>query len=128
MERPNEGQQHDVGPLLQLTPLAVEQAKAVLTRKGMPEGVLRVSVTGGGCSGMQYSLSLALEAQPGDLVFEQDGLRIAVESAARPYLQGAVIDYVTALHGAGFKFLNPNASRTCGCGSSFSVDRHGPGD
>lgn len=107
---------------VRLTPLAVEQAKAAMERQGLGVGVLRVGVTGGGCSGMQYSLSLDRQAGPNDIVLEQDGVRIAVAGNALPYLKGTFIDYVQGLHGAGFKFVNPNASRTCGCGSSFAVE------
>lgn len=107
--------------VVRLTPLAAEQAKAVMEREGLTDGVLRVGVTGGGCSGMQYSLSLDRQAKPDDLVFEEYGVRIAVDKESLPYLRGTTIDYVAGLHGAGFKFVNPNATRTCGCGSSFAV-------
>ncbi|GBD27635.1 Iron-sulfur cluster insertion protein ErpA [bacterium HR30] len=127
MER-QEGNQEKVvatGELIQLTPLAAEQARKALERKDMRGGVLRVGVIGGGCSGMQYSLSLDREAKAGDVVFEQQGVRIAVEEQAVPYLKGTVIDYVSGLHSAGFKFVNPNAVRTCGCGSSFAPAEEG---
>lgn len=107
--------------VVRLTPLAAEQAKAVMEREGLTDGVLRVGVTGGGCSGMQYSLSLDRQAKPDDLVLEEYGVRIAVDKESLPYLRGTTIDYVAGLHGAGFKFVNPNATRTCGCGSSFAV-------
>lgn len=106
--------------IVSLTPKAVEQVRAAMAREGVPGHGLRVGVTGGGCSGMQYNLAFA--AQPGsdDRVIEIDGVRIFVDATSQPHLQGITIDYVSGLHGAGFKFLNPNASRTCGCGSSFS--------
>lgn len=106
---------------LSLTPLASEMARAAMEREGLTEAGLRVAVVGGGCSGFQYSLSFDTAARPDDTVFEQHGVRLFVDSTSLPYLRGMTIDYVTGLHGAGFKFLNPNASRTCGCGSSFSV-------
>lgn len=106
---------------IHLTPIAAEQARAIMQREGMSDGFLRVGVIGGGCSGMQYSLNLDREAKPGDIVFEEHGVRIVVDDGSLPYLRGTTIDYVAGLHGAGFKFVNPNASRTCGCGSSFAV-------
>jgi iron-sulfur cluster assembly accessory protein len=110
-----------LAPVLVLTPLASDMAKAAMERDGLTDAGLRVSVVGGGCSGFQYSLSFDATVRPDDSVLEQHGLRLFVDSASLPYLRGMTIDYVTGLHGAGFKFLNPNASRTCGCGSSFSV-------
>ena len=106
---------------LLLTPLAGDMAKAAMERDGLTDAGLRVSVVGGGCSGFQYSLSFDTAVRPDDTVFEQNGVRLFVDSTSLPYLHGMTIDYVTGLHGAGFKFLNPNATRTCGCGSSFSV-------
>jgi iron-sulfur cluster insertion protein len=107
--------------LLTLTDLAVEQAKAALAREGLTYHGLRVGVVGGGCSGFQYTLGFDDKARPDDVVVEQDGVRLLVDAASVEYLRGVTIDYVAGLHGAGFKFINPNASRTCGCGSSFSA-------
>jgi iron-sulfur cluster assembly accessory protein len=108
-------------PLITLTELAAEMAKAALEREGRTDHGLRVGVVGGGCSGFQYNLGFDRAPRPDDTVIEQHGVRLFIDSMSVPYLRGMVIDYVTGLHGAGFKFLNPNASRTCGCGSSFSV-------
>jgi iron-sulfur cluster assembly accessory protein len=107
--------------IVSLTGKAVEMVKATMQKDGVPGFGLRVGVTGGGCSGFQYQMSF--EERPGadDAVFEQDGVTIFVDEVSRPHLQGIVVDYVTGLHGAGFKFLNPNATRTCGCGSSFAT-------
>jgi iron-sulfur cluster assembly accessory protein len=105
-----------------LSPTAVERVKALLVREGRPGTAgLRLSVVGGGCSGFQYSLGF--DDQPGsdDAVLEFDGVRVFVDSVSAEYLKGTVVDWVDGLHGAGFKFVNPNADRTCGCGSSFSV-------
>jgi iron-sulfur cluster assembly accessory protein len=121
MHRQEQAQTEPVAPVT-LTPVAVEQTKLALQRRGLNGGVLRVGVTGGGCSGFQYSLSVEPQSKPGDVVVEQDGVRIAVDAEALPYLKGTLIDYVQGLHSAGFKFVNPNAARTCGCGSSFSVE------
>jgi len=109
------------GPIVTLTEKAAEMVKVAMEREGARGFGLRVGVTGGGCSGFQYNL--AFEEQPGadDAVFEQGGVRIFVDQISQPHLQGMTLDYVTGLHGAGFKFLNPNAARTCGCGSSFAT-------
>ena len=82
---------------------------------------LRVGVRGGGCSGFQYQLAFD-EKRDGDVVFEDHGLRILVEAAALPYVDGSTIDYVDSLQGAGFQVNNPNVVAACGCGSSFRVE------
>jgi iron-sulfur cluster insertion protein len=109
------------GPILTLTGKAAEMLKVAMERDGACGFGLRVGVLGGGCSGLQYNLSF--EEKPGaeDAVFEQDGVTIFVDPTSQPHVQGMTLDYVTGLHGAGFKFLNPNATRTCGCGSSFAT-------
>lgn len=109
------------GPALSLSDLAVEKVKETMSKQGMSEGGLRVSVVGGGCSGFQYSLGLDANARDNDIVVEQDGVKLFVDPISQQYVHGTMLDYVNGLHGAGFKFVNPNASRTCGCGSSFSV-------
>jgi iron-sulfur cluster assembly accessory protein len=104
-----------------LTDKAAEMVKATMAKEKVVGFGLRVGVVGGGCSGFQYNLSF--EPAPGDddAVFEQHGVRIFVDATSQPHLAGLTLDYVTGLHGAGFKFLNPNATRTCGCGSSFAT-------
>lgn len=109
------------GSALTLSDLAVEKVKETMTKQGLSEGGLRVSVVGGGCSGFQYSLGLDASARDDDIVVEQDGVKLFVDPISQQYVHGTMLDYVNGLHGAGFKFVNPNASRTCGCGSSFSV-------
>ena len=109
------------GVTLLLTDVAVEKVKEVLAREGLKEGGLRVSVVGGGCSGFQYNLSLDDSARDDDTIIEQDGVKLFLDPISQQYVYGTVIDYVNGLHGAGFKFVNPNATRTCGCGSSFSA-------
>ena len=108
-------------PLLSLTEAAAEMAKAARQREGRAESALRVAVVGGGCSGFQYNLGFDDTARPDDVVLEQHGVRVLVDPTSLQYLRGTIIDYVHGLHGAGFKFINPNADRTCGCGSSFSA-------
>jgi iron-sulfur cluster assembly accessory protein len=106
---------------LTLTELAGEMAKKAMEREGLTDHGLRVAAVGGGCSGFQYQLSFDHDARADDTIVEQYGVRLFIDSTSFPYLRGMTIDYVTGLHGAGFKFLNPNATRTCGCGSSFSA-------
>jgi len=109
------------GPI-QLTSKAVRMI--VLTReeeKLDPASGLRVAVRGGGCSGMEYALDFEIEPRDNDYVMEYDGLQVFVDPVSARYLVGTEIDYVLGTTGAGFKFNNPNASGSCGCGSSFTV-------
>ena len=82
---------------------------------------LRVAVRGGGCSGFEYALDFEDEARENDLVYEQHGLKVMVDPISARYLEGTEIDYVLGMSGTGFKFNNPKAIGTCGCGSSFTV-------
>jgi iron-sulfur cluster assembly protein len=82
---------------------------------------LRVSVTGGGCSGLTYKLDFDNEERKGDQYFEDKGVKIAVDMKSFLYLFGTELDFSDGLNGKGFNFINPNASRTCGCGESFAV-------
>ncbi len=109
------------GPALSLSDLAVEKVKETMAKEGMAEGGLRVSVVGGGCSGFQYSLGVDAAPREDDIIVEQRGVRLFVDPTSLQYVHGTMLDYVNGLHGAGFRFVNPNATRTCGCGSSFSV-------
>ena len=105
---------------LNLTEKAIEQVKTLLARNNRAGQGLRVSVTDGGCSGFSYKLDFAKE-EPGDLVLELGNLKVYVDAKSVPQLKGTTIDYVSSLYGGGFKFTNPNASGTCGCGTSFSA-------
>ena len=82
---------------------------------------LRVAVRGGGCSGFEYALDFESEARANDWVYEQHGITVYVDAVSARYLEGTTVDYVLGMSGAGFKFNNPRASGTCGCGSSFTV-------
>lgn len=104
-----------------LTPKALEMVKRMYAKENLgPEQGLRVAVVGGGCSGFQYSLSFDAHKE-GDTVQELDGVKVFVDEISLPYIAGTTLDYVEGLHAAGFRFDNPRASRTCGCGSSFSA-------
>jgi iron-sulfur cluster insertion protein len=109
------------GPVLTLTDIAVGKLKEVMAREGLTQGGLRVSVVGGGCSGFQYNLALDDNFRDDDTIVEQGGVKVIVDPISQQYVWGMVIDYVNGLHSAGFKFINPNATRTCGCGSSFAA-------
>ena len=105
-----------------LTPKAVEMVKITRDQEGIDASHgLRVAVRGGGCSGFEYALDFEKEARENDWVYDQNGLTIYIDAVSARYLQGTSIDYVLGMAGAGFKFNNPNASGTCGCGSSFAV-------
>ncbi|HWP65161.1 MAG TPA: iron-sulfur cluster assembly accessory protein [Candidatus Limnocylindria bacterium] len=113
---------HEPGTLLTLTPKAVEMVRQVRAREGLPEThALRVAVVGGGCSGFSYQLDFDGEGRPDDEVIEYEGVQVRIDPTSAQYLRGVQIDYVQSLSGGGFKFTNPNATHTCGCGSSFSA-------
>src|SRR5205814_8392254 len=82
---------------------------------------VRVRVVPGGCSGFQYSLNIEQESRQGDFVLDEKGVRVFVDMFSAQYLNGVEIDYVTNVMGSGFTFTNPNATGSCGCGSSFTV-------
>jgi iron-sulfur cluster assembly protein len=106
---------------LKLTDSAVQQVKRLLARNQRNGHGLRVGVADGGCSGFSYKLDFENQPKPDDMMFEFAGIPIYVDRACAQYLTGTVIDFVTGLHGGGFKFSNPNATGTCGCGTSFSA-------
>jgi iron-sulfur cluster assembly accessory protein len=83
--------------------------------------MLRISVSGGGCSGFQYAFDVVARPQVDDIVVERDGARVAIDEVSLPFLQGSKLDFVDDLIGQSFRFENPNATSSCGCGTSFSV-------
>ena len=107
--------------MITLTDKAVIKVKEIRESEGLGEQGLRVRVIGGGCSGFSYDLFFEDEVSDVDQTFESHGIKLYVDMMSFQYLEGVEIDYVEGLHGAGFKFLNPNAKSTCGCGSSFSA-------
>lgn len=109
-------------PPLNLTPKAVRMVKLTREEEGIdPSYGLRVAVRGGGCSGFEYALDFEKERRETDLVIEYDGLNVFVDPVSSRYLEGTTIDYELGMQGTGFKFSNPRAVGTCGCGSSFAV-------
>ena len=107
---------------LRLTPKAVKMMKISREQEGIDESYgLRVAVRGGGCSGFEYALDFENERRPTDEVLEYDGLNVYIDPVSSRYLAGTTIDYSLGMSGTGFRFDNPKATGTCGCGSSFSV-------
>jgi iron-sulfur cluster assembly accessory protein len=104
-----------------LTPNAINKVKEIMSQQDPVPAGLRVGVVGGGCSGFSYSMSFENGAGMMDKVFNFEGLKVFVDATSIMYLNGAIVDYVETLEGAGFKFENPNVKSTCGCGSSFNV-------
>ncbi len=106
---------------VQLSTRALEEVQRILTEKNIPEGFgLRIGVKGGGCSGMSYILGFDRKRDH-DVNFEFEGVRIVIDKRHGLYLMGTTVDYQDGLDARGFTFNNPNASSTCGCGSSFGV-------
>lgn len=105
-----------------LTAKAAEMVKITRQQEGIDDAHgLRIAVRGGGCSGFEYALDFENEARENDWIYEQNGLTIYVDAISARYLEGTTVDYVMGMAGAGFKFLNPQAKGSCGCGSSFTV-------
>lgn len=108
-------------PTLTLTAKAVEQVKEVMKTQGFEGYFLTVRVVPAGCSGLGYDLNLMKETKPGDLIWEQDGVKLCTDPISTKYLSGTEVDFHKSETGAGFKFSNPNAKSSCGCGTSFST-------
>lgn len=105
--------------VLSVTPVAVSIIRNLLEERNIPNHALRVFVTGGGCSGLQYGMAFQEAPEAGDTVVTSDGVRLLVDPTSLTYLRGARIDYVDSLIGGGFQIDNPNAASSCGCGHSF---------
>jgi iron-sulfur cluster assembly protein len=108
--------------MIEISETAAKKIRSLMAKQGITEGGLRVGVKGGGCSGLSYTF--AWEREPrrtGDEVFEGNGAKIFVDKKSYLFLKGTTLDYDTALLGKGFVFNNPNATTTCGCGSSFGA-------
>ena len=111
----------DMPPALVFTEAAARKVGSLIESEGNPALMLRVFVQGGGCSGMQYGFEFDEQAQDGDTMVENLGVKLLVDPMSLQYLSGAEIDYREGLEGAQFVIRNPNATTTCGCGSSFSA-------
>lgn len=106
---------------LEFSESAARKVRELVLADGNPELKLRVYITGGGCSGFQYGFTFDEKADEDDIRVERDGMELLVDPLSFQYLEGAEIDYSESLQGASFVIRNPNASTTCGCGSSFGV-------
>ncbi len=107
--------------LIRVTADASRKVNSLLIRQGRPQGVLRVAVIGGGCSGLQYKMDLQDGPANRDILVETGGVRVVVDPKSALYVTGSELDYVDALQGGGFKVNNPNAASSCSCGESFSA-------
>jgi len=110
------------GQGLQVTPKAVARIRTAMAKEGISpaEGGLRLGVMGGGCSGLSYSIKFDTQPRERDRIYEFDDVRVFVDPKSFLYLHGMVLDYEETLMRQGFNFINPNSTRSCGCGSSFS--------
>ncbi len=112
--------------MLTITPKTADKAKEIFRDKGLEgQAALRVFVAGGGCSGYQYGMAIARQPDKEDLLVEHDGVKLVVDPDSAPFLEGAEIDYVDDLMKAGFTIFNPNAVKSCACGSSFDTAESG---
>lgn len=108
--------------MISVTDKAKEKIIEIRQKEGFSdEHNIRVAVKGGGCSGLMYDLQFDSNVQPDDEIFEDKGIKILVDKKSLLYLLGTTLDFSDGLNGKGFQFVNPNASRTCGCGESFAV-------
>jgi len=107
--------------MIKVTESAKKQALRLMEEDGKPNSFIRVGVQGGGCSGLMYQLEFDNEEREGDKIFEDNGIKVAVDKKSFLYLVGTELDFSGGLNGKGFVFKNPNADRTCGCGESFSI-------
>jgi iron-sulfur cluster assembly accessory protein len=120
--QPNQAQTQDAQhyEIVEITDSALSQFKQILSKDPQMIGI-RLGVVGGGCAGLSYHLAPCDAELDGDLIQEQEGVRFYVHPMAAAYLKGTKLDYSDSMMDGGFKFINPNASSTCGCGSSFGI-------
>ncbi|MGQ0286709.1 iron-sulfur cluster insertion protein ErpA [Pasteurellaceae bacterium 22721_9_1] len=111
----------DISVPLHFTDAAANKVKALITDEENPELKLRVYITGGGCSGFQYGFTFDEKVNDGDLIVENSGVKLVIDPMSLQYLIGGTVDYTEGLEGSRFIVKNPNATTTCGCGSSFSI-------
>lgn len=107
--------------LVILSELAARKVQEFMAAENLPDGGLRVSVLPGGCSGFEYGLNIEETSNEDDIVFHSRGVKVIVDPFSAQYLNGVAIDYHTSFQGSGFTFENPNATGSCGCGTSFAV-------
>ncbi|MBP6055698.1 MAG: iron-sulfur cluster assembly accessory protein [Cytophagaceae bacterium] len=108
--------------MITISEIAANRIKEIRQKEGLTEAFnVRVAVEGGGCSGLMYQLDFTSEPQASDMIFEDKGVKVMVDKKSILYLAGTELDFSDGLNGKGFQFKNPNATRTCGCGESFSI-------
>lgn len=107
--------------MINLTDTAVAEVKRLAAAQSMPDPILRVGVEGGGCSGLQYTMNFDAEISNDDQVFEYEGFKVVCDPRSYLYLNGMSVNFTQDMLGGGFKFDNPNAARSCSCGTSFSA-------
>lgn len=107
--------------MITMTDKAAKAASLFIKGSDTPDGGLRIAITGGGCSGFTYNLSLETEPTAEDTIVEHGKVKVFLDPASAPLLNGVTIDFVETLESSGFTFINPNASASCGCGKSFSA-------
>jgi iron-sulfur cluster assembly protein len=107
--------------MIEISEVAAKKIRTLMVKQGIDEGGLRVGVKGGGCSGLSYTINFDEKIGQYDQVYEFDGVKVIVDAKSAIYLQGTQLDYQKDLMGGNFKFVNPNANKTCGCGESFSA-------
>ena len=105
-----------------VTPKAAEKIQEFMKEEAEKPEFLRVYVQGGGCSGLSYGMGFEKQAEEDDIVIEQNGVKLLIDSYSVDHLQGANVDYIESLMGSGFKINNPNVTKSCSCGSSFSTE------
>ena len=107
--------------LLSISEKAAKKIQQIAVKQGKPDASLRIQVVGGGCSGLSYQFGFAEKVEPKDKLFEQNGVKVAVDPRTLLYIAGSELDYEESLMKSGFKVKNPNATVSCSCGESFSV-------
>lgn len=105
-----------------ITPKAAEKVKEFMKEEGRDDLFLRIYVSGGGCAGLSYGMGFEEKPEEDDIVIDEQGVKILIDSYSSNYLKGTEIDYIESLMGAGFKINNPNVTRTCSCGHSFNTE------
>jgi len=121
LEMPTTAIEAQINAPISLTEAAATEVRGLLEQQDRDDLALRVYVSGGGCSGLQYGMALDENVEPGDETFDINGVKCVVDATSLKYLSGAVVDYIHTDMGGGFKIENPNATKSCGCGSSFSA-------
>ena len=110
------------GKVVSITAPAAEKIKEFMAEEEGPPQYLRIYVQGGGCSGLSYGMGFEKEAEEDDNVIEENGVKVLIDSMSIDHLKGANVDYIESLMGSGFKINNPNVTKSCSCGSSFSTE------